>query len=157
MKQILKFQSKTLSINSTYYGERRHGKTPEAKQWTTQMLMAISRYNEEFAALRTYFNPKKHVYRMKIQMYIPESTMYTKAGKMTTLVHDLSNVEKSIVDVIFLPKFFSEQALFAEKAPNLNIDDRYLQYLSSEKVPTEDYWGIEVELEIVDKPTLKPL
>lgn len=157
MKQILKFQSKTLSINSTYYGERRHGKTPEAKQWTTQMLMAISRYNEEFAALRKHFNPKKHVYRMKIQIYIPESTMYTKDGKMTSLVHDLSNVEKSIVDVIFLPKFFSEQALFAEKAPNLNIDDRYLQYLSSEKVPTADYWGIEVELEITDKPTPKSL
>lgn len=153
MKQTIVFQSKTLSINSTYYGNRQHGKTPEAKQWTTHMLMTISRYNEEFMALRKYFNPKKHVYSMKIKVFIPESTMYTKDGKMTTLVHDLSNIEKSIVDVIFLPKFFSEQALFAEKAPNLNIDDRYLQYLSSEKVPTEDYWGIEVELEILDKPT----
>ena len=157
MKQILKFQSKTLSINSTYYGERRHGKTPEAKQWTTHMLMSIGRYKEEFAALRTHFNPKKHVYRMTIKVFIPESTMYTKDGKMTSLVHDLSNIEKSIVDVIFLPKFFSEQALFAEKAPNLNTDDRYLQYLSSEKVPTEDYWGLEVELQITDKPTFKPL
>lgn len=153
MKQTIVFQSKTLSINSTYYGNRQHGKTAEARQWTTNMLLTIDRYKEEFAALRNYFNPKKHVYSFKMKVFIPESIMYTKDGKMTSLVHDLSNVEKSCVDVIFLPKFFSEMSLFGEKAANLNIDDRYLQYLSSEKVPTEDYWGIEVELEILDKPT----
>jgi hypothetical protein len=155
MKQTIVFQSKTLSINSTYYGNKLHGKTPEAQQWTTNMMLTIGRYKAEFDSLRTHFNPKKHVYSFKMKIFIPESVMYTKDGKMTSLVHDLSNVEKSCVDVIFLPKFYAEESLFGLKAPNLNIDDRYLQYLSSEKIPTEDYWGIEVELEIKDKPTCR--
>ena len=152
MKQVIKFHAKTISVNSMYYGNRLHGKTAEAKKWSSQILFTISKYSEEFKALREFFNPKKHVYSFKMKMFVPRNVMYTKDGKMTSLIHDLSNVEKPLIDLIFLPKFYSEAPLFAEKAPNLNIDDRYLQYLSSEKVPTEDFWGIEVELEIKDKP-----
>jgi hypothetical protein len=153
MKQVITFQTKTISVNSMYYGNRLHGKTTEAREWSTQILFTILKHAKQFEALRSHFEPKKHVYKMKMKMFIPESVMYTKAGLMTSLVHDLSNVEKPLIDLIFLPKFYSEQSLLGEKAPNLNVDDRFLQYLSSEKVPTKDYWGIEVELEIVDKPT----
>jgi hypothetical protein len=153
MKQIIKFKSKTASINSLYYNDKRHGKTAEAKKWSTEILVTIGQHINEFKELRELFNPKKHCYSFKMKMLIPETAMYTKDGKMTSLVHDLSNVEKPLIDLIFLPKYFSEYSIFGEKAANLNVDDRYLQYLSSEKVPTVNEWGIIVELEILDKPS----
>lgn len=115
MKQIITFQSKTLSINSTYYGNKLHGKTPEAREWTTNMLSTISKYKQEFKKLRDYFNPKKHVYSFKMKVFIPESVLYTKDGKMTSLVHDLSNVEKSCVDVIFYLVFTQKNVYLATR------------------------------------------
>lgn len=152
MKQTIIFQSKTASVNSFYYNDKRMGKTMAAREWSANMLHTIGRYAAEFGALRAYFDPKKHCYSVKIKMLVPRSTLYTRSGELTTKVHDLSNIEKSIVDVIFLPEYFSENSLFDTKGPNLNIDDRYLAHLSSSKVPTEDTWGIEVELEILPQP-----
>ncbi len=152
MKQTIIFQSKTASINSFYYNDKRHGKTQAAREWSSCILHTIAKYSQEFAALRAYFDPKKHVYSFKMKMLVPRSVLYTKGGELTTKVHDLSNIEKPLIDLIFLPDNFSEQSLFGDKAPNLNVDDRYLAYLSSCKVPTEDTWGIEVELEILPQP-----
>jgi len=131
-----------------YYGDKRHGKTAAAKEWSEQVLQALSRYKSELKQFRDYFEPSRHIYSVSIEMLVPHDTLYTKKGELTSKVHDLSNIEKPIVDLLFLPKFF-------EYCENLNIDDRYLGELRSLKTPTLDTWGVNVIIEIKNKPELK--
>ena len=145
MVRDLKLELKTASINSLYYANVRHGKTKAAKEWTLDVFRQLRKYETELTELREYFEPANHVYGVSMKILIPEHVLFTKAGELTSLVHDLSNVEKPLIDLLFLPKHFNE-------CPQLNVDDRYLCYLRSAKVPTKNSYGIELTIEILSKP-----
>jgi hypothetical protein len=137
--------AKPISINSTYYANKSHGMRPEAKDFYEICFQAVRNNQEDFKRLRDYFDPTKHVYAIYIEVLCPRAVFYTSKGEMTSKLPDLSNIEKSIIDALFLKKFF-------DSAPNLCTDDRYLQFLESKKTPTEKFWGLEIKIEIRDKP-----
>ena len=152
MKQLITFPLQAISVNSMYYGNRLHGKTQEAKDWSCKVLQHISVHKNQFEELRNNFDPQKHVYKMHLKMLVPVDVYYTKNGELTSKIVDLTNYEKPLVDLIMLKKFYGSNVPY--EALNLNTDDRYLQSMLSEKVPTPDYWGITVLIEIIEKPTI---
>jgi hypothetical protein len=145
MKQTITLPVKTISINSMYYGNRLHGKTMEAREWTEDVVAQLRRFGPQLKALREHFITTEHMYSVKLEILIPENVLFTKKGELTSKVHDLSNVEKGFLDILFLPKYF-------EHCQNLNLDDRYLGELCSAKIPTKDTWGLVVHIEIKNKP-----
>jgi hypothetical protein len=147
MKQTITFQLQAISVNSMYYGNRLHGKTTAAREWSNDVLNTLKRYSVELTALRELFNEQKHVYKMHLEMLVPIDVMYTKTGIMTSKIPDLTNIEKPLIDLVMLPKHFAE-------AGNLNKDDRFLQSILSEKIPTKNEWGLVLHIEIVDKPKI---
>lgn len=147
MKQLIILPVKTMSINSTYYANKLHGKTAEAREWSEQVLVHLSKYNKELQKFSSSFDTTKHMYSIEIQMLVPSDVLYTKKGEFTSKVHDLSNIEKSLIDLLFLPKFYDEQ-----NCTNLNIDDRYLGELKSVKLPTLDTWGVQIIVELKNRP-----
>lgn len=146
MKRTITFQVQAISINSMYYGNRLHGKTTAAREWSENVLNTLKYYSQEINELKNYFDEKEHVYRLHLQMLVPIDVLYTKAGVLTSKVVDLSNFEKPLIDLIMLPKY-------ADRG-SLNKDDRFVQSLLSEKIPTKNEWGIVVHIEIVDKPVV---
>jgi hypothetical protein len=154
MKQLIVLPVKAISVNSMYYGNRLHGKTAEAQDWSHEVLFHLSKYKRELKNFRDYFDPSKHVYKMHLTMMVPVDVYYTKKGELTSKIVDLTNWEKPLIDLIMLKKFFGGNVPY--QCENLNTDDRYLQYMISEKVPTEQLWGIKVIIEIADKPIVRP-
>lgn len=128
-----------------YYGDKRLGMTAATKEWYQGVFERVRAQPEDFKRLRDFFNPSKHVYRVFIEVLAPESIFYTKSGELTAKLVDCSNYEKPILDSLMLKKFFSDSG-------NLCIDDKYVQYMESKKTPTKKYYGINVRIEIVDKP-----
>ena len=58
------------------------------------------------------------------------------------------NVEKPIIDLVFLPKYHTQVPPYG--CPNLNCDDRYIKRLHSEKVEGAEA-AIELNIGIVAK------
>ncbi len=133
---------KGLSINSTYYGDKRHGMTPEAKDWFNTVLHVLSRPENRAALekLRNEFKPSKNAYAFQIKAYIPKEIYYTKDGKLSRRAFDISNFEKALLDVFCLDKY----------AGNLQTDDCVVRSCHSIKLPSPDgTWRIDVSIKIV--------
>jgi hypothetical protein len=131
---------KGLSINSTYYGDKRHGFTPEAQNWFSTVLHLLGK-SENAAGLkqlRDAFNPLKHAYAFQIKAFIPKNIYYTKEGKLSRRAFDISNFEKALLDVFCLDKY----------QINLLTDDCVVRSCHSIKLPADD-WSIEVTIRIV--------
>jgi hypothetical protein len=142
MKIIL--NSPGFSINSLYYGNRKLGKTAEAREWSAQINWQLAKYAKEFMELRQSFDASKHGF--KVTLIFTYMNFYNKEGKISSKVHDLSNVEKPLIDLLFL-KANHGQAPY--KAPNLAVDDKYICDLISSKRPgLQD--SIEVCIELQD-------
>ena len=143
MKRKLLIQQKPFSINAMSYRDKRY-KTPEFEQWCSKILYALNNEKNQKALqdLRDYFDPNKHVYQVNLTFNYPHHILFTKASTISTKAHDLSNVEKPLIDLIFLPTFH-------KRTSNLNIDDKYILDLISRKRASEDHL-IEVGLEVLD-------
>lgn len=150
MELKLRLHVAPISVNSMYYGERRHGKRPEAINWSEQVLYSLRNYETEFLAINKLFNPKKHSYSITLIMNVPRDIFYTKAGEMSSRVIDLSNFEKPTIDLLMLKKFYGTN--YPKQAINLNTDDRYLRKLISEKVPADE-WSIDVIIRMEHLPS----
>jgi hypothetical protein len=151
MELKLRLHVKPLSINNTYYGDKRNGKTKEALSWTDEVLYGLRKYEAGITDLSSLFDPKKHVYTAHIIAYSPVDFFYTKSQEMSGRLIDVTNFEKSLIDCIFLPKFYGTN--FPKQAINLNVDDRYLRKLTSEKLPS-DAWYFDIILRIENKPSI---
>ena len=81
-------------------------------------------------------------------MMVPASELYTKDGKLSSRVHDLSNIEKSLVDVMLLKKYSAQESPYGVQ--NMLTDDRYLKQLQSRKQVAET-WGIRISITICPK------
>lgn len=130
------------------YRDKRN-KTQEAHDWSHTVLHHLSQPHnkEQLKDLREYFDPKKHAYKIDLKFYYPPEILRTKDGRISAKSHDLSNVEKPLIDLIFLPKYFDIPSPYG--AENLKIDDKYLVDLKSSKRTSEDY-KMEIELEIIN-------
>lgn len=142
------------SVNSTYHMSQfgRH-KTSGANEWTSQLFHKLNNQTDlkALAELRSAFDPSQHSYHVHLVWVHPEAELLTKKGQMSAKSVDLTNCEKLIVDCLFLPKHYNEATPYGLE--NLNIDDRYISRLTSEKAIGER--AILVEIEI--KPLLELL
>ena len=133
---------KCLSINSTYYGNKLHGMTAEAKDWFSTVLHVLSKAENKKALseLREAFKPLKNAYAFQIKVFTPENLYYTKDGKLSRRSVDVSNFEKSILDVFCLEKYPN----------NLQTDDCVVKSCHSTKLPSPDgQWRIDITIRIV--------
>lgn len=145
MRKVIYVPGKAISVNSTYYGNKSHGMVPEAKNWFSNFLHYIESNSSKFSDLKSEFDPKKHSFKVGIVYFVPQEDLYNKQGLLSSRTVDLSNIEKSIVDAIFLPKY-SEHG-------NLDLDDKYLTQLSSQKqVSPDGLPGLRISITIVKKP-----
>lgn len=152
MKESLLIPHKPFSINSTTYRDKRH-KTQEFKNWCHTILHYLNNEKnlEALKKLRESFNSSKQYYIVHIDFYFPQSYLFTKAGACSGRAFDLSNIEKTLIDLIFLPYYFDKEPPYGAK--NLNIDDKFILKLGSTKLPAEKH-RIEVQIEIQDLESL---
>lgn len=141
-------KTKPLSVNSMYYGNRLHGMRSEAKDWQVNVFHGLSHYEAQLGALRSQFKKSKHGYTVTLTWIVPRENLYTKTGELSSRVADLSNIEKALIDCLFLPKHFSNTPPYG--CQNLNIDDRYLKTLTSRKTPGDE-WAVIINVRIVPK------
>lgn len=154
MRATFKFKSKPVSINNFYYGDKRHGIREEAKDWQHGILTELAKdINKQILQnLKSTFDKSIHGYKVDITYAAPASTFYTKKGEVSSRQIDLSNCEKSLIDLLFIPKYNG-----AYGAVNFDIDDKWIMELSSRKTisPDDDYYTA-VRVEIVLLPTRGP-
>ena len=130
--------------------DKRH-KTIEAQEWSCSVLVALAlkENKKKLKELRQYFDPKKHVYKVDLTFFYPKHVLHKKEGGISARAHDLSNGEKPLIDLIFLPMFYDRPSPYGAK--NLNIDDKYIIDLRSRKRVGKDF-RIRVTLNIKDLP-----
>ena len=130
--------------------DKRH-KTIEAQEWSCSVLVALAlkENKKKLKELHQHFDPKKHVYKVDLTFFYPKHVLFRKDGGISARAHDLSNVEKPLIDLVFLPMFYDRPSPYGAK--NLNIDDKYIIDLRSRKRVGKDF-RIRVTLNIKDLP-----
>jgi Endodeoxyribonuclease RusA len=148
MKRFLSVPLHSVSVNSFYYANKRHGLRPEAQNWQYQFFNYLSSpaNKQALADLRNAFNIKRDGYIVDLAFGIPRSKFVNKAGTLSSKAIDLSNCEKSVIDILFLPKFFEAEPPYG--CSNLCIDDKHLVGLSSRKY-VSDAPEIKITISIV--------
>lgn len=138
-----------------YYGDQRI-KTQAAREWTERVIHQLNwkSTSEKLEKLRTAFDPKKHVYSIKMTAMYPEKDYYTKGdGTLSSRTQDISNWEKPLIDIVFLKKYFEEIGRL--HCENLNTDDKYICSMHSRKLPTKsEHHEIRLTIAIIDKPSV---
>jgi Holliday junction resolvase RusA-like endonuclease len=150
VKKSFRLYTQTISVNCFYTGDKRF-KSAAARDWTLEVInqMNQSHILNSLKELRDSFTDSK-AYRISFEFAYPESIMYTKKGTISSKTIDISNGEKHLLDILCLPKFFSE-------IQNLNIDDKFVVEMNSKKIVSEnDRYYINITIEIVDTPQLEP-
>lgn len=135
---------KPYSVNKMFYSNRSI-KRREAVEWEQTIIEHFrdEDLKEELHYLRSQFNPSIHCIHVSIKFYFPKSILLTKENKLSSRAFDLTNMEKPLIDVVFLEKFCTE------KCKNLQIDDKYITKVVSEKLLGDQH---RIELEIELKP-----
>jgi hypothetical protein len=149
MKSIIQIPIKPLSINEMYCRNRSYTST-SYKQWLPKIFHFLSNDEHsmsEFKKIRDNFDPKKEAFLVNINWFYPKEILYTKQGIMSARAHDLTNIEKPLVDLIFLPKFYKTPSPYGCK--NINQDDKFIKKVTSEQFP-HDSFLIELEIEIIN-------
>lgn len=132
-----------MSINAFYTGNRQF-KSVAAKEWTMEALHQLNQpaIIEKFKTLRESFVSTRHCYHLEFKACYPKDKYRNKKGEISAKTIDITNFEKSLQDLIMLPKFFDE-------FENLNVDDRFVTRMISEKAESEnDKYYIDVTISI---------
>jgi len=148
-KQTININSKAFSVNSMY-GKRRTYTTSAYQDWAHGIFYQLNTEEnlEAMKILRETFDPSSHYYSIKITTYYPYALLITQKGILSSKAFDVSNTEKPLIDLIFLPKYYGLSLPYG--ALNLKIDDRYIGDLHSiKRVSPDDEFKIKVELEII--------
>jgi len=151
VRRVITLKLKPFSINAMFCRDKRH-KTIEAQEWSCSVLVALAlkENKKKLKELRQYFDPLKHVYKVDLTFFYPKHVLYRKDGGISARAHDLSNVEKPLIDLVFLPMFYDRPSPYGAK--NLNIDDKYITDLRSRKRVGKDF-RIRVTLNIKELPS----
>lgn len=143
---------KPFSVNSSYVPTAQgFYKSSGANEHAIQIFNILNRPENQskLEELRLKFDPKLHAYKVEMTAYWPAEEYLTKKGIMSNRTIDCSNFEKGIIDCFFLPKF--HERCFPDGCPNLNIDDRYVYQLISQKLPANKR-QIDVIISIEHQP-----
>lgn len=152
MKATFRLKLEPFSVNRTYYRDRRH-KTQDFRDWEMAALASL-RNNEvqsQLEKLRQQFDPNLHGFVVRFRYLYPRSVLFNKQGQISSRAEDLSNIEKPLLDILFLPKYHVQASPWG--APNVNADDKYVLRLTSQKAvsPDEKHY-IDISVAIVSLP-----
>lgn len=140
-----------LSVNRMYARDRRY-KTAEYKDWELAAVQALSQpvVQKKLKEIREHFDAKQHAFIVKFDFQYPQTILYNKAGEISSRGEDLSNVEKGLLDVLFLPKYHVQGAPYG--CPNINADDKHVLRLTSSKRASADgkYW-IKISVAVIKR------
>ncbi len=140
------------SINAFYYA-RRKIITAEAREWQHRVIYAASApgITDKMKLFRDEFDQKKHSIAFSVVYNVPATSFYTKNGTISGHVFDCTNFEKPLLDLLMLPKFHGNES--AETFLNLNMDDKHVTRISSEKRPVNaGHESLDITFEILPKP-----
>lgn len=133
--------AKPFSINKLYYNNKGHGKTQAALEWSYNVLGQIHNYGDELAVLNSAQKATNCGISVAMTFHIPK--LRAKNGQVSKLSADLSNVEKALLDLLMLSKYYGDNVPYT--ARNLNLDDCWVTNLHSRKVAGEEY-KIEISI-----------
>lgn len=148
------------SINKAYYlksfktGAPTKVRTKECREWGDKVLSQLEQYREALKLFKQSFNEDTDALRLELLFLIPPSHYFTKEGKISIRSCDLTNVEKLLVDVL-CDERFNNRELNGHKILNLDINDKYIIELLSEKKPSDDDYMIEMTLSIIPNGLIK--
>lgn len=151
---------KPLSVNAAYYRNRKFNE--KARQFRAKFLTQLYSQIQVLKPIKDSFDPTRHCLVYSFKFYIPNEFYFTKAGKLSHRSGDLDNFLKLIIDFLSNTKYnsdwlrsksASERALYGSLTSigNLGIDDKVIQELHTEKLPSDSY-SIEVSISIKDLP-----
>ena len=151
MKATIHIPAEPLSVNAMTFRDKRF-KSSKYKSWETKVLLSFTseQSQEEFDKIRKMYQHGVHCFKVKLTAYYNTSSYFTKSGIVSNKTIDCSNWEKAIVDLLFLPKYHDLKP--PSGAPNINVDDRYIISLTSEKTYTEHSTHMIAEIEVVPAP-----
>lgn len=138
------------SVNSMYGRDKRH-KTQAYKDWEMGLLnyLAAPRPQKALEQLRTAYKDGEHCFYVEFEFHYPG--LLNKQGTISSRCEDLSNVEKPLLDILFLPKFHVQP--FPYGCQNINVDDKYVTKLISHKLhSSESQIVVRIELAPAPKP-----
>ena len=137
MLKKLTINLEPFSINSMYC-KNRSWKTQKYNEWSANVFHQLN--SEEnlkaFEELRNYFDPEKHAYEVNLRFFYPDDKLFTKKGSLSSRAHDISNIEKPLIDLLFLPVYYKKPSPYGCK--NLNIDDKFIKSMSSQKMSADE-------------------
>lgn len=150
MKRNFTVPLHSVSINNFYYANKRHGIKAEAREWQSKFFhyLSLEPNKQALADLRSTFNEQINGYIVKLAFGIPKQDFLNKGGTLSSRAIDLTNCEKSVIDVLFLPKHFDTEPPYG--CQNLCLDDKYLLEMTSRKYVADKY-EINIQIEIVDR------
>lgn len=149
------------SINSAYYLKSFRGKsatkirTRECRDWGDRVIAQLQDKTEDMKLFREAFNDKMHALHISLAFYIPEGKFYTKAGHISIASCDITNIEKLLVDILFDERFNGRTLDDGTKVFNIDLNDKFITRMVSEKNPSNKDYYIDIVVERVDKPTIR--
>lgn len=134
-----------ISINR-WTGASKRFISSEARNWIQNVQHALSgpQTQQQLALLRDSFKPKKHSFLVSLAFVVPEKDFYNKQGLYSSRTCDLSNVEKPIIDLLFLERH--ETAGYK----NISWDDKYISELFSTK-KSGSFYEIRIKICIFNR------
>lgn len=144
------------SVNRTYYRDRRH-KTQEFRDWELAVINAMSAKSVQtkLAEIRNAFDATQHCFLVRFKALYPRAVLFNKAGQISSRAEDLSNIEKPLLDLLFLPKYHVQAKPWG--CPNINADDKYvLRLYSAKDVSADEKHYVQVSIAIALTPKLRP-
>ena len=132
------------SVNRMYYRDRRH-KSQDYRDWELAVLQAMraTSVQQELAKIRDAYNEALHYFEVELNYVFPKEVLYNKKGLLSSRAEDLTNIEKPLIDLLFLPKIHIQPAPYG--VPNLNTDDKNILKLVSCKSAGTSY---EIQIKI---------
>ncbi len=142
------------SVNRMYYRDRRH-KSQDYRDWELAVVQAMSskHVQQELAKLRDKFDAGQHGFVVRFDAQYPKQVLFNKQGQISSRAEDLTNWEKPLLDLLFLPKTHVQPAPYG--CPNLNCDDKHVLRLVSSKSVSKDanhYIMVQIALISLKRP-----
>jgi hypothetical protein len=147
MKIEFTIHAKPFSVNAMFYNTR-NMTTAAYKDWTYEIFNQLdqSELAEKFTKIRNEFIIGSQGFKVTFKFYYPKQILFKADGSLSSKCFDLSNIEKPLIDLLFLPKYATQIAPYG--CQNMNIDDKYIVALASEKcISPDDKHYINVSIE----------
>jgi len=133
MEETFALHTKPFSVNSLYY-KGGYIKTQEWREWSSGIFnqLSSSENQSKLARLRDAFKASENHVHVDILVIYPTSKFYTQKNEVSAQTQDVTNFEKTIVDLLFDNQYHT--SAFPYGCPNLNINDKYVTRCLSEKI-----------------------